>query len=131
VLLGEAERRSPTIRRIMDSLDQSDLIVYVSLEPSLRNKTGTLAFLVASGGFRAVLISVGLLNLKDDTISWLGHELAHAREVSEAHDVRDSAGVAKLFARIGWRTPQDGLRFETTRAVDPGRQVWAELARCK
>ncbi|MBE3099802.1 MAG: hypothetical protein IMZ44_22015, partial [Planctomycetes bacterium] len=127
-LVQEAARRSPTVRTMLAALDQTDLIVYVELAPSVPNRSGCLTFLTARGGVRMLRISIDMRNIVDDQIKWLGHEMAHALEVSQAPEVRDGASLAALFARIGRRVNANGSDYESAGAEEAGRQVKAELA---
>jgi len=127
-LLREAERRSPTVRALVASLERSDVIAYIQVSPSLPNRTGCLTFLVATESARLVRISIDLRNRVDDQIKHLGHELAHAIEVSRAPEVRDEQGMRQLYERIGWRV-HGGPDFETDGAVETGWRVEVDLSK--
>jgi len=127
-LLQQAERRSPTIRRLVAAIEQTDVVVYVELAPSVPNRSGRLTFMAANRAFRLFRISLDMRNQVDDQIKWLGHELAHALEVALAPDVRTEASLNKLYARVGRRV-DGGPDFETYGAEETGRLVKAEIAK--
>jgi hypothetical protein len=62
----------------------------------------------------------------DATIALIGHELQHAAEVAAAPDVKDQAGLASLYKRIG---EPGGLAhsFDTRAAQNTGQRVRLEL----
>jgi hypothetical protein len=128
VLLSEAERRAPTIRAMVAALEQRDVIVYVQLAMAVPSQTGRLTVVPTAGAMRIVKIEIDVRNCPDDRIVWLGHELAHALEVSMAPEVRDDVSLAKLYARIGRCTDGRGAAYETEAAKQAGRRVKAELA---
>ncbi len=127
-LLQEAERRSSTIRRLVAALEQTDVVIYIELAPSVPNRSGRLTFVAANRSFRMFRISLDMRNPVDDQIKWLGHELAHALEVGLAPDVRSESTMKGLYARIGRRV-DGGPDFETAGAEQTGRLVKAEISR--
>jgi hypothetical protein len=123
-LLATALERSPTIRRLVAPLDASDVIVYVALEDDVRTGSGDLHLMPAMPGVRRVLVRIDARNGIPERFKWLGHELQHAVEVASAPEVRDAAGMARLFARIGRLTAEG---FETDAAVRAGNAVYREV----
>ena len=129
-LIDEGVRRSPTIRALVDRLDQSDVVAYVRIRSlSGVRLDGRLVFLTAGGGRRYVVVELSCERPRDVQLATLGHELRHAVEIADAPGVTDSRALAGFFARVGTNT--GGWReqtFETASAVAAGRQVHHDLA---
>lgn len=119
-LLRGGVARSATFRAIVEALEQSDLIVYV--ETRAIRLPGQLQLLAATPGCRHVRVSVRTPGLDTELVAWLGHELWHAVELAGAPDVRDQAGVLRLYRRIGI-TGASGETAETAKAQD----VWTTV----
>ena len=123
--LQAARAGSGTVRRMIERLERSDLVVYVRFAPRLEQPRAATAILSVLPHTRYVLISVTTLAGETDRLVLLGHELQHAVELAEAPRVRDRAGMVELYERIGWR---DGpSRYETPEAQATGRAVRQEL----
>ena len=58
-------------------------------------------------------------------IAVIAHELQHALEVAEHHEVRDSHALASLYRRIGVEAYRG--RYDTQAAQFAGKQVRYEL----
>ena len=123
-LYEDALDRSPTLRRLVRTLEQSDVIVYVELRPWLpRSLPAGLTFAGAGGGFRYLRIVLNPSNTRRQMLDMLGHELQHAVEIARAPSVRSRETLAAHFAQIG-RRAADG--WETDAARDTGRAVGRE-----
>jgi hypothetical protein len=125
-LLANAAQRSVTVRKLIATLEQSDLIVYVTTSLDIPVRTGTTVFVSRAGGMRFLLISLYMLTYHDEMIANLGHELQHAVEVAAAPDVIDEPTLGALYRRIGFGGGIEN-RFETSAAVDITRLVRAEV----
>ena len=123
-LVEEAARRSPTIARLLRIIDQSDAVVYVDLRFEVRGEGATTLFAVSSY-CRFIRVTIAKTVTGYRRIEMLGHELQHAVEIIQAPDVRDSAGMRRLFAKIGWMLGD--LTFESDGAIDTEREVRREL----
>jgi hypothetical protein len=121
---------SPTVARMVSELQASDLIVGIEAHPFRTKVAGELRILAASGGARHVRIRLQTPNSMEDLLWILGHELHHAMEVAGAPEVRDQATQRAFFVRVGWERDGGG-RFETEAAVEAGRVVAREVARCR
>jgi len=119
---------SPTFRAIVDQLDESDLIVYVS-RGSLSGQTSASTQLLSwTGGYRYVRVTLELDPDTDVGIAMLGHELRHALELADAPWVRDDGAVLSLYREIGYAScARPTPCYDTRDAVDAGRQVLIEL----
>jgi hypothetical protein len=124
VLVEEAARRSPTIARLLRIIDQSDAVVYVEMQFEMRGE-GTTTLFAVSQYCRFIRVTIAKTVTGYRRIEMLGHELQHAVEIIQAPDVRDSAGMRRLFGKIGWLLGD--LTFESNGAIDIERQVRREL----
>ena len=82
--------------------------------------------LASAHGTRYVLIQIGTGDSLQDAIAVLGHELQHANEIADAHDVIDMSGFVALYEQIGVRSGWH--QYETKMAQEAGRQIRRELA---
>jgi hypothetical protein len=124
VLLSEAQEACPTVRRLLETLQQTDVMVIVGIGDRVLNRTGHLTFMGTGHGNRWLRITLERGNRRLEQIAWLAHELQHAAEVAGAPEVRDADGLRQLYARVGTNLG-DGL-FETDAAAEVGRQALRE-----
>lgn len=125
-LIDDAARLSPSVRRLIDRLDCSDVYVYVQLTGSPQVKTGSTTFVAMTphGRYLRIRISAGLPAWS--RIHLLAHELQHAVEIAGDPTVTSEAALRDLYGRIGHSS--DGQdRFETTEAQQVEILVRAEL----
>ena len=101
-LLEAGVARSETFRMLVDTLDRSDLVVYV--ETGVMAIPGQLQFATATPGTRYLRVSIRVPGLENDLLPWLAHELCHATEIAEAREVHDQASLRGVL-REGWREP--------------------------
>jgi len=119
---------SATFRAIVDRLDGSDLIVYVSRGSLSGQVSASTQLLIATGGYRYVRVTIELDPDTDVGVALLGHELRHALELAEAPWVVDDESVATLYREIGYASCVGSKPcYDTIEAVDAGRQVLVEL----
>jgi hypothetical protein len=123
-LVEESSRICPTVRRLLDVLQQSDVLVLVEVRDRVLNRTGQLTFMGAANGVRWLRITIDGGNIALAQTAWLAHELQHAVEVAKAAEVKDVEGLRLLLQRIG--TDLGGGQFETDAAVATGKQALRE-----
>lgn len=126
-ILSVGAERSPTFRRLVDTLERSDLIVYV--ESSRKVDGGYLRFATVAGQSRWVQVLVNPDRPINQILAMIGHELQHAVEISEAPIVVDEATMAGFYRRIGVQSCR-GARacYETVAARVTGADVFRELS---
>jgi len=126
-LLETGVRRSETFARLIQELEDTDLVVYVETTPDLApGLEGRLTFLTSAGGVRYLRAQVPVTGGVDALIAGVGHELQHALEVAAHPAVRDSVALAMLYRRIGIQGSVKD-RYDTVLARSVGRRVRAEL----
>jgi hypothetical protein len=123
-LLEIARLACPTVQRLLDELQETDVIVLVEVRDGVLNGTGHLTFQGEGHGTRYLRITLDGGNRRPELAAWLAHELQHAVEVAAAAGVKNAEGLGRLFTRIGWRVAD--AQFETDAAVTAGKQALRE-----
>ena len=128
-LLLEGLERSATLRAIVDRLERLDVIVYVEMQPRLRQKlSGTMTWLTATASHRYVRISLNPQIMDNSLIAVLGHELHHALEVAEAPAIVDTASLQAYYEQHGVSTEKHFNGWDSVAAQVVGDDVRRELA---
>jgi hypothetical protein len=118
--------RSSTFRGLIDALERSDLIVYVTPQfPARGPYSGELRFVRASGGVRYLRIQVRQQMNAVQLTAMIAHELQHAAEVAAVPSVVDAASMWSLYQRIGYRVGTH--RHETATALRTAARVEREM----
>lgn len=128
-LVAQAMARSASVRALVDELDRTDVVVYVSnpMDGSFPAVPACLTFVSSTAASRYLLVRVRRWGAPPwDQISQLAHELRHALEIAVAPEVRDAIGLHALYTRIGWATGTD--RFESGAAVAAGHLARDEVS---
>ena len=127
-VIADGVERSGTFAQLVAALDRSDVIVYVQASYTLPpNVEAQLSFLgAAKNGPRFLRIQVRATADTNERLSLIGHELQHAVEVAHAADVRDEAGLERLYRRIG-HSRRQSREYDTAAAREAGRRVMEEL----
>ena len=128
-LLVNGVRDSAMLKRLIDTLESNDGIVYVELGTCRRGADKLNACLVndvvAAGGRRYLRILVDLRKDPGDLTGSIGHELQHAVEVLSDRSVTSTASMLAFYQGDG----RNGARsFETSAAVDAGLSVAREIS---
>jgi hypothetical protein len=128
-LVKAGKARSATFRRLTETTEESDLVVYV--RTTRLAYPGQLQFGVASAGVRYLWIFIGATGTDNDVLPWLAHELYHAVEISGAPEVRTQATLVQFYKRIGdWAEQRPGsITLETDAAKKVQATVLRELLR--
>jgi len=134
-LLAEGYSRSPSFRRLVDGLAETQTLVYVEAGVCAFGhlRACLLPFVATTDQVRYLRIVVTQpLNLGDRNrlISLIGHELQHALEVAVRPDVVDVTGLLEFARRNGF--PLKGRPgSETSAARAAGDAVLDELRRSR
>jgi hypothetical protein len=129
-LLQAGAARSATFRLLVETIEHSDLVVYV--ETCQLTLPGQLQFVSATPGSRYLRVSVRVIGVDNDLLPWLAHELWHAVEIAGALEVRDRASLMQLYDRIGGGLRSGGtVQMETLKAQETQATVLNELRRPK
>jgi hypothetical protein len=128
--IDEGIRRSALFGELVAEIENSDLIVYVEPDCTMRDTVqGKLIFVTAAPPVRYLRVRIACHLTRIEQIAILGHELQHAVEVANAPWVVDEGSLASEYRRIGFasRTASPGMAFESQAAIDAGQRVLREL----
>ena len=118
--------RSTTFRRLVQRLENSDVIVYVQMRPNMPSDIGGLLEFMGRGGTNRYLrVTVGSLHHQNVIVALLGHELQHAAEVADAPDVQSPVAFRRVLP--AHRCANRRGRYDSAAAQSAGRIVRAEL----
>jgi hypothetical protein len=93
---------SPTFRRMLDGVEQSDVVAYVMVDSTLPQWLGgTISFVGTTAGVRYVRIAVRPGDDASRRIVMLGHELTHAIEIASTPSIQDSDSMADAYRSRG------------------------------
>jgi hypothetical protein len=120
--------RSPTFRRLVESIDATDGLVYVEAGTCGHSVRACLHLsMVVPGPYRILRILVDPRKARGcELIEAIGHELHHAVEVLGNPRIRSTSDLFFLFHRIGQTSIE---RFETDEAVRAGVAIRQEACR--
>ena len=125
-LIVRARERSETFRRLVETIEASDGIVYVEQGECGRGVRACLIAVIPAGPNRYLHVVVDTRRAESDLMASIGHELRHTIEVLSQPGVRTNAQMYFFYAREG--TQRLGSQaFETTPAIDAGEDVRAEI----
>jgi|SRR5579871_549133 len=129
-LIADAMSGSPTFRVFVEEIDQSDVIVYVSVRVLSRRLDGRIGFVGARPGQRLLAIELAYDCPFDAQMPRLAHELQHALEIARAPWVVDAATLGEYYRRIGFQVSGDvgPAAYETADARAVSDRVRRELA---
>ena len=103
--------RSPTFRSLVETIQHSDLIVYITAQFKMAAPLdGEIHFLTRAGEHRYVRVLVRGELSPWDRCAMIAHELQHAYEIADAPAVRDGATMDALYHQIGFASASIGTR---------------------
>ncbi len=127
--LATARQRSPTVQRLVDRIEKSDVIVYLDISHRLApDVAACLTWMASTGTGRMVRATFRHDLSANQAIAMVAHELQHVVEVADHPEVRSSETLRALYARIGRPSGKDGLRWDTADAVAVGTMARLEAA---
>ena len=128
--MSSGMKGSPLFRELVAQLEDSDLIIHLESDCTMRDRVqGKLLFVTAAGGVRYLRVRIGCAVSGVRQVAILGHELRHAVEVAEAPWVVDESTMAEEYRRIGFPSRGDagGSSFESRAAIDAGERILRDL----
>ena len=97
-LVADGVRRSYTFARLLETIEEMDLIVYIVPNAQMpRTLAGRLMVVPAAHDQRYVRIEVAPQGTTEETIATIAHELQHAMEVALAPEVRRRRGACRAL----------------------------------
>lgn len=122
--------RSPTLRSLVEQIEQSDVIVYLTCEHFASSAlAGRTSLAMVRPGVRYVRVQVVCQQIDSGLIAIVAHELQHVGEIASTASVVDRGSLIHLYSEIGFSThglPQSE-QFETVAALKTGDRVRWEL----
>jgi hypothetical protein len=100
-ILEKGRRLSPSVARLVATLDASDVVVYV--KTGYLKAPGLLQVVGAARGARYLCITLNVPGPEAELIAFLAHELQHAVEVASAPEVTDTASMVRYYETHGQR----------------------------
>lgn len=129
-LLRAGLERSPTLRALVDRIEESHVIVYLEMQPRLKARlSGCVSWVTAVGKYRYVRTSINPEQSLDAQIAALAHELHHVVEIIDNPQVRSESALVALYRRIGVQRPAEIREWDTTEAQSVTQAVRRELSR--
>ena len=108
---------SPTLRQIVQTLQQSNVVVYLDRHNRFRHdEAAYLRFAGTASGLRYVRVSLSTRLTARELTVFVAHELMHAVEIGAAEQVVDEHTLKQLYCRIG-SPVQHGFDTEAARLV--------------
>ena len=127
--LAEGQRRSASFRRVLQRVEELDVIVYAEMQPLLRNRlAGTTTWVTATKDFRYVRVSLNPALSSWQTVASLAHELHHVAEIGGAPSIVDTRSLTSYYQEFGIEKSVPSDQWETEAAKITGETVRRELA---
>jgi len=128
-LIDVGRSQSETFRRLLDRLDESDVIVYIHPKQKHEALGGYLSHkVVVAGGCRYLHVALTMLGADRWLVALLAHELQHVVEVADHPEARDRQSVAAMFELISIKSAcAESDCAETKAAQDVQNAVNDEL----
>ena len=126
-LIQQASERSTTFRRLVETINTSDGIVYIHQGDCGRGVRACLTTVVATGSNRILRVTVDTRKADWDLMGSIGHELHHVVEVLGERSVTSNASMYLFYTRTARRGT--AYSFETDAAVEAGNTVRGEVRR--
>jgi hypothetical protein len=127
-LLAVGRDLSPTIRAMLDRVEQSDIIMQLDLRLNLDVPNAVTQLVTATPDFRYVRVSINPRSSPARRLELLGHELQHVLEIASDVSVRTQDAMRDLFTRIGRRERSTGA-FETEAALNVESVIRQEVGK--
>jgi hypothetical protein len=130
LVFDRAVGRSPTLRLIVERIEQSDVIVHVTCS-NFRSLLLAGRTALVSGGPDVRYLRVEILCSQGEPalVTIVAHELQHVLEIASTPDVVDNRSFVRLFRTIGFSRclSMGPEQFETSAAIAIGDRVRAEF----
>jgi hypothetical protein len=124
-VVHQAGEQSATFRRLVETIDVSDGLVYIEEGQCGRGARACLVTVKVSGPNRMLSVWVDTRTVDADLMGLIGHELRHAIEVLGDRAVTSGHALSNFYQREGSRAAEG--RFETQAAIEAGLAVSAEV----
>jgi hypothetical protein len=129
-IIASTVNRSVTFRSIVEQIERSNVIVYMTCTNFDHIAlTGQTLLVSAQSDVRYLRVQIRCAQLDRPLITAVAHELQHVFEIAATPWVVDDRSFAALFSTIGFTTcpVPPFAQFETKAALETGRQVYSEF----
>lgn len=116
-LLSVGRELSPTLRAMLDRIEQSDIILQLDVRLHIDVPHAVTQLVTSTPDFRYVRVSINPRQSPQRRLELLGHELQHVLEIASDPSVRTQDDMRDHFTRIGRRDRSTGA-FETGAALN-------------
>lgn len=127
-LLSVGRELSPTIRAMLQQVEESDIILQVDLRLDFDVAYAVTRLVTSTPDFRYVRLSINPRQSPLRRLELLAHELQHVLEIAADTSVRTQAQMFDHFTRIGRRVRHIDA-FETDAAIRVEGVVRAEVGK--
>jgi hypothetical protein len=114
-LIVEATGQSATFRRMVETIDASDSVVYVEEGTCGRGMRACFINITGARGRRFLWVKIDISRADRDVMASIGHELRHTIEVLDARDVISSTAMFLFYRARGVDGTQWRLRDRRSR----------------
>jgi hypothetical protein len=131
-VIATGRDRSATLRSLVERIEQSNVIVYLTCTTFASVTMAGRTFLVSAGpDFRYVRVQLLCQQPLPGLVAIIAHELQHVVEIASAAWVVDDRSFERLFSMIGFSTclARPSNQFETGAALETGARAHSELLR--
>jgi hypothetical protein len=128
-MITTASEQSVTFRRMVDTINASDGIVYIEVGVCQYGVRACLVRVGSAGQRRYIFVKVDIGRTDRKTMASIGHELRHAVEVLSNPGVNDLTSLYFLYKFKLDRGSFSFTSFETTAAIEAGNAVADEIGR--
>ena len=126
-LMRQGTERSKTFRGLVDTINDSDSIVFVNKGRCGRGVRACFVHITFTNPTRYMFVFVDTRQTDSELMGSIAHELRHTTEIIGEPNIRSDAAKFFFYEQAGRR--DDSGRHETTAAVDAGNAVRAEIRR--
>lgn len=125
-LIQSASEQSKTFKRLIDTINQSDGIVFVEEGTCGHGVQACFVTVTKAGRDRILWVKVDTRRSDLDLKAQIGHELRHTIEVLSDRSVTNQVAMSFFYSQMG--PVRSGSRFETTDAIETGEAVRLEVS---
>jgi len=117
-VLADGIAGSETLRELIDTLQRSDVIVFIAPQvPAKELIWGELHFAASAPGVRYLRVNVKQELSRMQLLEVVAHELQHAAEVAAASHVVSTKTMEALYDRIGFEIVRGQHETDAARAI--------------
>ncbi len=124
-LIVQATEQSGTFRRMVETINASDSVVYVEEGTCRRGMRACFVNITGARGRRYLWVKIDVRRADRNVMASIGHELRHTIEVLDAPNVSSGAAMFMFYMREGSKLRSGA--FETVAAVKAGDTVHTEV----